>query len=222
VVTGTAGMTFVEVVNAGLAEKVCFAVDLTTGGTYDISLETVAEVPFIFSGEFLPYIPLELDGLNLLISPDCGNESGAITVEAGLGQAVNILNVFPSEGQIEDNSVTELPTDEYLIYLTDQYCTSIDTLIFNIEVPDGSLSHDITEIIPIRTCVHDSLEVQGLVTGAFYGDISGGSGLYNVSYVTTGGVPIIGPDFGYQSISNAGFTVCLLSTKKPAASTILK
>jgi hypothetical protein len=58
------------------------------------------------------------------------------------------------------------------------------------------------------------LEVDGFVTGAFYGDISGGSGLYDVSYLTAGGVPIIGPDFGYQSISDAGFYEVLVTDEE--------
>jgi len=214
VVTGTAGMTFVEVVNAGLAEKVCFAVDLTAGGTYDISLETDAEVPFNFSGELLPYVPLDLNELDLSISPDCGFNNGSIVIEAGLGQEPLISLTFPSTGTNNGASVSNLPVNSYTLFVTDIYCTSIDTIIFNIDVPDGSLSHDVTEIIPIRTCVHDSLEVDGFVTGAFYGDISGGSGLYDVSYLTAGGVPIIGPDFGYQSISNAGFYEVLVTDEE--------
>jgi len=204
-VTGSAGLTFTDIsIIPAVGEKVCFAVDLTVGGTYQISLETDAEVPFNFSGEIAPYVPLDLNELTYSVSPDCGNGSGQVVFQSGVGQVVQVDGHFPPFGTPFNNFISDLDTGLYAVFLSDIYC-NIDTLILNIEIPDGSLSHDVTEIVPIRTCGHDSLEVDGLVTGSFYGNITGGSGLYDVSYLTAGGVPIIGPDFGYQSISNAGF-----------------
>jgi hypothetical protein len=214
-VTGSAGLTFTDIsIIPAVGEKVCFAVDLTVGGTYQISLETDAEVPFDFSGELLPYVPLDLNQLEVVVNPDCGEGSGSIAFFGGDYQDVLVSFHFPVNGVNQFNEVINLPFGVYAVNVTDLFCASIDTLIFNIEVPDGSLSHNVTEVIPIRECVHDSLEVDGLVTGGFYGDITGGSGLYDVSYLTAGGAPIIGPDFGYQLISNPGFYEVLVTDEE--------
>jgi hypothetical protein len=205
VVTGSAGLTFTDIsIIPAVGEKVCFAVDLTVGGTYHISLETDAEVPFNFSGEIAPYVPLDLNELTYSVSPDCGNGSGQVVFQSGVGQVVQVDGHFPPFGTPFNNFISDLDTGLYAVFLSDIYC-NIDTLILNIEIPDGSLSHDVTEIVPIRTCGHDSLEVDGLVTGGFYGDITGGSGLYDVNYITSGGEPVIGPGFGYEGISESGF-----------------
>jgi hypothetical protein len=192
------------------AEKVCFVVDVTIGGDFTIDLWTVTNVHEQFTVNISPYIPLDLSELDLMVTPDCGGGSGSMQVLGEIGQTLTIEFIWPQEGTIFLNSVTDLDEGSYWVAIEDDFCSVFTSFI----IPDGSLSHDVTEIIPIRTCVHDSLEVDGFVTGAFYGDISGGSGLYDVSYLTAGGVPIIGPDFGYQSISDAGFYEVLVTDEE--------
>lgn len=221
--TGTAELEFVEVVIAGVSEKVCFLVDMTIGGSYSGTLQTDSNLEFFFSGSLDPYVPLDLEEVDLSISPDCGSESGVITVLAGAGQEVIITAVFPAEGQIEGNSVTNLPFDEYAIFVTDVFCTSINTMILNIEVPDGTFTPQIETVTPVYNCLASSTSDGSIEGGGFTGTVTGGFGPFNTVVNGWPGSELNdAPSFGFNDITQAGQYTALVTDESSGCQSLLQ
>jgi hypothetical protein len=223
-VTGSAGLTFTDIsIIPAVGEKVCFAVDLTVGGTYQISLETDAEVPFNFSGELLPYVPLDLNQLEVVVNPDCGEGSGSIAFFGGDYQDVLVSFHFPVNGVNQFNEVINLPFGVYAVNVTDLFCASIDTLIFNIEVPDGTFTPQIETVTPVYNCLASSTSDGSIEGGGFTGTVTGGFGPFNTVVNGWPGSELNNaPNFGFDGITQAGQYTALVTDESSGCQSLLQ
>lgn len=212
VITGSATVSYTGMVTVVNQEKLCFSIDLEVGGTIEVTVET-ASTQYTIIESYEPYEPLDLNELTWEVVPDCGEGSGQIEFSAGMDQTPLVAIHSPFLGTQFQNTVQNVPDSSYIVFVEDLYCP-IDTLIGGIVVPDGSLTATVTFNQSVLNCVNDSLDASGFVPGAFLGDVSGGSGFYDVTYLTAGGSPVSFVDFGLEALEEGGFYSVLIEDQQ--------
>jgi hypothetical protein len=152
----------------------------------NISITYEADTIYTFQADlsFLQdYTQFSLTEIDFDITADCGGGTGVINTEAldGFQVTVQFASLADTSLSIVNFPIENLEHDSYVVIVNDFVCTATNQLFEFIEVPDGSFTVDANFTNKVEVCVDNEANATGIVPATIVGEMTGGSGDFQVS-----------------------------------------
>jgi hypothetical protein len=174
----------------GQVTKFYYTLNLYEGGDFFISFETVDSPSTSYSlTQFFPeYSDFTISDVDVIINPACFDmNNGSIDFLVDNVEVLVSWSYLNADGatssQAPSSSIEGLNAEVIIaLIFSDAYCSnSLDSIILNLEIPDGSFTVDLDVTASYFSCTSDSLDTSGGIPAEVEGVINGGSGDFSHS-----------------------------------------